>query len=315
VRTPALSLLLSSFARFETTNRQQLEDKAMLTKQEMLEIIRRDCPHLEVSSVTFIEKGQSFYVIEINSHLIFRFPLEKKSRRKLQREILLLPKLESLLNLPIPHFNHIGKTSKEPADYYVSYEAIKGSPLRTETFQTLPQEVQDNFARQLAVFLVKLHSFPVCEAQRCAVQESDLRQHSLEDLQFLQRRIFGELPLATRRRIEQLFEGYINDEENFSNEPSLLHADLCEEHIYFEPGRNTITGIIDFGSMHIGDPDFDLCYLLQDYGEGFINLLLQYYPHADYIRLISKLAFFRRRKKIMRLCQDKSSLIAFVDAL
>jgi aminoglycoside 2''-phosphotransferase len=75
----------------------------------------------------------------------------------------------------------------------------------------------------------------------------------------------------------------------------LLHADFSPDHIICNEEKNVIAGIIDFGDIEIGDPDYDLMYLYEDYwGEEFIGELLKYYPHRDTERLMRKLEFFSR---------------------
>ncbi len=50
-------------------------------------------------------------------------------------------------------------------------------------------------------------------------------------------------------------------------------------------------GIIDFGDMHIGDPDWDFNYFYKHYGKDYVGRLLKYYHHADTERLNEKTGF------------------------
>jgi aminoglycoside 2''-phosphotransferase len=41
-----------------------------------------------------------------------------------------------------------------------------------------------------------------------------------------------------------------------------------------------LTGVIDFGDSMVGDPHWDLIYLLEDYGQEFFELFLTFYVPA-----------------------------------
>jgi aminoglycoside 2''-phosphotransferase len=98
----------------------------------------------------------------------------------------------------------------------------------------------------------------------------------------------GEDGLALARTIER----FLADAGNFAYVPCLLYADFAPEHVLYDAARTAITGLIDWGDLAIGDPDFDLLYLYQDYGEAFVLRLLAHYPHAEPDRLLEQLRVF-----------------------
>ena len=53
-----------------------------------------------------------------------------------------------------------------------------------------------------------------------------------------------------------------------------------------------LTGVIDFGDVSIGDPDYDLAFLARSLGPGFIADLLRHHPHPDPARLAEKIRSF-----------------------
>ena len=61
-----------------------------------------------------------------------------------------------------------------------------------------------------------------------------------------------------------------------------------------DPATRTVTGIIDFGDVTIGDPDYELQWLYADYGERFLQTYLAVNPHPCPDRLRRKLRFFDR---------------------
>lgn len=73
----------------------------------------------------------------------------------------------------------------------------------------------------------------------------------------IRRRVFPLLDTREQQWTQRLFEGFLNDERNFEFEPVLIHGDLSPDHILFDREKGVVTGIIDFGDMHIGDPAYD----------------------------------------------------------
>ena len=55
---------------------------------------------------------------------------------------------------------------------------------------------------------------------------------------------------------------------------------------------NRVTGVIDFGDVSIGDPDYDLAFLARGLGPGFIAGLLRRLPHDNPMRLAEKVRSF-----------------------
>jgi aminoglycoside 2''-phosphotransferase len=69
-----------------------------------------------------------------------------------------------------------------------------------------------------------------------------------------------------------------------------VHADLSADHI-LRVGVSA-TGIIDWGDVSIGDPDYDFNYLYEEFGEDFVREMATYYRHADPDRLVKKVRYF-----------------------
>ncbi len=103
------------------------------------------------------------------------------------------------------------------------------------------------------------------------------------------------LPLLAPRDglgLARLIERFLGDERSFAHTPCLLYADFAPEHVLYDRAARAITGIIDWGDLAIGDPDYDLLYLRQDYGEDFVRRLLVHDPHPEPARLLEKLRVF-----------------------
>ena len=103
-------------------------------------------------------------------------------------------------------------------------------------------------------------------------------------------RIAPRLPAAERRALSDVFTRHLSDALNFPQEPCVLHADMSAEHVFCADER--VTGIIDWGDVSFGDPDYDFSYLFEDFGEPFVREMARHYAHPDPDRLVSKAHYY-----------------------
>ena len=106
------------------------------------------------------------------------------------------------------------------------------------------------------------------------------------------------LSSAEQLYAEQLYEGYLGDSSNFDYRPTLIHGDLSPEHIIYDKSTRKVAGILDFGDVEIGDPDYKLQWLYAHYGDGFLETDLDRNPHPAPVKLLRKLPFFNRANTV-----------------
>lgn len=242
-----------------------------------VKLIQHNFPQVALRSVLPITNGWDSFVLEVNNELIFRFPLRENVVASLQMEISLLPYLEQALSTPIPHFDYIGHGDADYPYIFVGYRKLDGIALEDEGFST---EQLTALAPALATFLSELHRFPIIQAVQASVQEhtpiqwcEQYRERYID----LQKRIFPLLDITLRTKSERLWEGFLNDRSLFTFQPVLLHCDLNCEHIFCDPERGVLNGVIDWGDTTIGDPAQDFVGLLKDRGKVFTELVLAHY--------------------------------------
>ncbi len=199
----------------------------------------------------------------------------------------LLPKLAPRLPVAAPRFTHVAR----PADglLFAGYPVIRGAALTAERFASLVPADQERVLGTLAAFLQAVHAFPVEEARAIGVKEPPSRESAITSMPPEEIRVFPLLAPEEGAALARLIESFLADERNLTYPPTLLYNDFATEHIRFDTEANRISGIIDWGDLEIGDPDYDLMYLRQDYGEDFVRRLLAYYPHPEPDRLLHKL--------------------------
>ncbi len=227
----------------------------------------------------------------INGGYIFRFPKFEWSGGQLGIEIKLLPELRKSVTLNIPNFEFVGRQSN--GFPFVGYKKIRGVALDEECISKMNEEELNNLVQQISQFFNEVHTFPVHKAVSLGVELDNFRESYLADLERMRNEIYKNLDQRVQNYVEKIFNDYLSDKVNFNYTPQLLHADLSPEHIIYNENKKKIEGIIDFGDVKVGDPDYDLMYLYEGLGVDFLNQLLKIYHRNDKSDLILKLKFFR----------------------
>ncbi len=264
----------------------------MLDTSLVHSILTESFPSLEVAEIVALGEGWHIDAFAVNEEYVFRFPKTEEAVVHLRKEICMLPKLRSALPLAIPDFTFVGKPSQSFPRPFVGYKMIDGEILTKESFASLSDAAKKSIAKQVADFVMAMHSFPSPEAKKCGIETLDARDDYTEFLREIREKALPKLSGAEQEEVVCLFEWFLEEEKNFAYEPILRHADLGLCHLLSD-GQKLI-GVIDFGDMTIGDPEYELHFLYEGCGRVFIELILQYLNHPDPDRLLQKLQFYSK---------------------
>ena len=93
--------------------------------------------------------------------------------------------------------------------------------------------------------------------------------------------------------MKALYSDYLEDDENFSFEPRLVHGDFDTSTIIVDPDTFEVKGIIDFEETRIWDLAADLLF----FGEGhdFIDEMLESYTQQPGPNLVGRMRFLYNR--------------------
>ncbi len=119
-------------------------------------------------------------------------------------------------------------------------------------------------------------------------------------------KLAGRLPVATPRFAHighqtgsgLLFAGYRLIRGSRSPRSSMVPSPTPTRSGFLPRSRRAcgastaFRSLMHWGDLATGDPDYDLLYLRQDYGEHFVRRLLGHYPHPEPVRLFRKLRVF-----------------------
>ena len=241
---------------------------------------------LTVRSAVPIGEGWTATAWRVNDELVFKFPKKAWVWGDLDRELALLPYAKPRLPLPVPEYVHTMRKSAAAPHGYVVYRHLPG---RAVDPSALSPAERTSLAQTLARFLRALHAIdpaPVASVLPRDDEHAVATQYQRD----AERMVAPRLSAAERKRLSRLFADHLNDERNFDGRSVIVHADLSVDHI-LQVG-NRVSGIIDWGDVSIGDPDYDFNYLYEELGEQFVREMAAYYRHADPDRLVRNARYF-----------------------
>jgi aminoglycoside 2''-phosphotransferase len=196
--------------------------------------------------------------------------------------------------LPIQHFEYIGHGNANYPYMFVGYRKLGGVALEDESIT--PEQLAA-LAPTLAAFLSELHSFPIVQAVQAGIKEhtpSQWRERYQEGYTDLQERVFPLLDVELRAQLERLWENFLDDRAIFTFQPVLIHSDLGCEHIFCDPLRGVLTGVIDWGDATIGDPALDFVGLHHGRGQEFTERVLAHYQCTVDAAFWRRMGFYLR---------------------
>ncbi|MFI1198337.1 phosphotransferase [Streptomyces sp. BHT-5-2] len=195
--------------------------------------------------------------------------VERRPRRpevadRLRTETRLMPWLAPQLPLPVPV---PAVAADDPL--MVRHAVVPGEPLSAPVAA---------HGRQLGAFLRALHAADTTEAVRRGVPSAERARHErAEVVREFTARVLPLLPAHRRRPAFALLA-----QVAVLPARTLVHGDLGPEHVLAREGR--LTGVIDFGDVHIGDPAIDLAWALHNTPPAFADALAATYPVTPQLR-------------------------------
>jgi aminoglycoside 2''-phosphotransferase len=186
-----------------------------------------------------------------------------------QLEVKTLAALRPFLTLPIPHYDYV-------SDAMVSYEMIPGVPLQRFTILRQYEATQD---KQLAEFMWQLHHVPA-EITADFPQSNTVRtyEHWLELYEKVQSEASPLLMGFAKEWVEQHFAPLLADPSFIDYESVLMNGDLSPYHLLYDAEARRLSGVIDFGTVGMGDRAADFACIIDAYGESFLRRIGKYYP-------------------------------------
>lgn len=253
-------------------------ERGSVENPELCRAILKSCfPDLEVSRLDPVSGGLDNFVVEVNDEYIFRFPRRADAEERLRKEVHLLPRLTRKLSVQVPRFDLVWRGRGAWKFWCVGYRKIRGEPMEPAA-ATGP--AARPFIESLSRVLSELHGFSLGDELRCHVPSSNPLQWWAEMMAFylqVEKSVSPLLEPSIWRKADTRWKDFLRDKTNFCFRPVLIHRDIGMKHILFDPERQRISGVIDWGGCSVGDPAFDFGCLLSNYGRGVFSRLLAGY--------------------------------------
>ena len=195
---------------------------------------------------------------------ILRFPRNNIVAENLKKEQAVLPVVAQRVEFAVPLFEHVGTWRGQP---YAGYRRIPGRPLSGCLFSG--SKLADEVAESIASALSSLHAIPtLLFTEPCAFEPTveAWRQRYQELWETVRTRILPLLDSRMREAVERGFGRFLDKELKTLEDVALVHCDLGCEHILIEEDGTTVTGLIDFEDVTIGDPAIDFVGIFVTYG-------------------------------------------------
>lgn len=152
-------------------------------------------------------------------------------------------------------------------------------------------------AESIASTLSSLHTIPTSlVAEACGVEPTieAWRQRYLGLRETVQARIAPILDSRTLNAVERGFGRFLDEELATLKDVALVHCDLGCEHILTDEGGTTVTGLIDFEDVTIGDPAIDFVGLYVTHGMEAVERIRDGYQRTSGIQRALDVHFVNR---------------------
>ncbi|HLL60498.1 MAG TPA: phosphotransferase [Candidatus Nitrosocosmicus sp.] len=237
-----------------------------------LEIIRKDFPL--ANDIQMYTEGWDHVVFSVNSKIAYRFPKNIQHQNQLCLEAKFVKVFSEFCSTEIPHI----ETKVHNDLIYGVYPFIQGTFLSYDSAKCLNQESIAKICQELGTFLKEIHSFPVARAKTIGIVKMDLVKFWMKKLTQTIEMFSLYLDNDEINVIQSRYNKFLELITQFPIEHKVNHSDLKPPHIIIDVG--SLSGIIDFSEVVIGDPAYDFQYLGR-YGKKFLEQVYKSYGEQD----------------------------------
>ncbi|MGC1854677.1 MAG: phosphotransferase [Candidatus Aquirickettsiella sp.] len=219
------------------------------------QLISSQFPQVDCSSLTLLGDGWDNISFCTHDDVVFRFPRREFSVTLLLNEINLLPFIQNKISLPIPLPLYVGSPTDEYPWPFAGYKLLSG---QTSDRLSLTRNDRKAYVRTIATFLAELHHIDTADMQTRGapldlIGRVDIQVRLPKIQEYLDK--IDELELFNTETLRQYALNFkLNKPVEFN---CFVHGDLYSRHLLIDSQKN-ISGIIDWGDIHIGNAAVDL---------------------------------------------------------
>lgn len=237
------------------------EAEFTISQADVARLIESRFPELSPLTLRVLGEGWDNVAWLVNDEFVFRLPRRQMGADCLAGEITVLPHLVGRLPIPFPELLYIGESSDRFPWPYAGYRLLEGTPL--DELQ-VDSAARQPLARALGEVLRILHSIPLDEVRGWGTQGDLLGRMNVPKRIEGSRKLLAEAEGRGALDDARRWESILADAERLQpqdRKQCLVHGDLYAKHLLVQPdeqGHLSLSGIIDWGDVHLGEPSGDL---------------------------------------------------------
>jgi len=205
-------------------------------------------PELGTETFVPLEGGWECFTYLVDAEWVFQFPRLPDAGERLRKQITVLPEVAREVSsaVPVPVY-----ASADPV--CMGYRMIVGRPMSAS--------VEGIWPERLGRFLYDLHLTPPEFVGMRSLSAEVVRAGLRDVTETLGAHVLPSLDHDERARAERKISTFLDDDDNFRFAPCLTHGDIGPEHVLVTD-IGDLAGVIDWGDLEVGDPVFDLAWVL-----------------------------------------------------
>lgn len=263
---------------------------------------------LKVASLSILGQGFDNIAYLINNKIVFRFPCREVGAEFIENEIAIMPYLARLLSFSVSYPQFIGHPTDKYPFAFAGYSMLPGKTLCS--MQVKGAE-DIHFATTLAQWLKELHSVPVLKEHYALIKGDqswrynvDQRLEKVESYLDRYKNYYEDAGFKCDVLLEILATFRTLNFEHVKK-TSFCHGDLYSRHLLVANDKQ-LTGIIDWGDIHIGNPGTDLSVGIMIFSEKVLDFFWgQYGVISDDTRAIAVFRSFWHPIMLLPYCYEQ----------
>ena len=225
-----------------------------LSIDEVRDLITSQFPVFSGASIREYGKGWDNTAYLVNKEFVFRLPRREEAVPLMDMEMQILPVLAPQISIQVPYPEFLGKACSNFPWPFSGYRLIQGE---LACSANLSREERRSWTAPLASFLKKLHRIQLPSSFSLPRDQfnKSVPLVQIDEARVNFKKLYKDGILPETSNWEQLLQEVF--ESSASREKVLCHGDLYCRHLLLDSDRK-LTGVIDWGDMHLGDPACDL---------------------------------------------------------
>ena len=192
-----------------------------------------------VKQIEYLGGGVDSNAYLVNNDYVFKIAISENSKINKKKKKLFSDfyKENKINNIEIPNIEFY---YSDDSIRIVGYKIIEGSFINRNIYDSMNDEEQENFCKDVASFLKRLHEFSV---DKIDLDKIDMREKMLKEIELIKKTIYTSLNEKEKKYIDRFKNRLINS-NIFNDKKCICHIDFNPDHILIDENHK-FKGVID----------------------------------------------------------------------